>query len=154
MFASMSGVQQHKRYFSSLAPVALLSSLYESFIRNKTRFGTKFDEFAPLYAEYFANQSVYLNLLQQLYTQGLFQANFLQMNIQFNDNTYVVQKDVAAFPLDAFGAQVGGVLSLWLGVTIMFVFETFEFIINLLYECYRSKRSQKPSSMDVVDTRM
>ena len=35
---------------------------------------------------------------------------------------------MAAFSADAMGAQIGGVLSLWLGVTVMFAFEALEFL--------------------------
>jgi len=128
----------------------ILSSLYDTYIKDHSRFGGKYDQYRPLYYESKQNISAYLDHLQQLYKEGLFQANFLQLTIQLNYNIYTIQKDVAAFPLDALGAQVGGVLSLWLGVTVMLIFEIFEFIINLQYEYYKLKRIQKSSAMDVV----
>ena len=42
---------------------------------------------------------------------------------------------MAAFSADAMGAQIGGVLSLWLGVTVMFAFEALEFLYIYLTNC-------------------
>ena len=56
-----------------------------------------------------------------------FRSNFLQLNVQFGSQSFIELKDVAAFSVDTMGAQIGGVLSLWLGVTVMFAFEVFEF---------------------------
>jgi len=131
----------------------VLNSFYNSYIMGVYRFGHKFDayeEWRSVDAEE-TNSSTDSYLLQTLNIERLFQKNFLQLNIQFNTNEYTIQKEVAAFPLDSFGAQVGGVLSLWLGVTIMLIFEIFEFIINLLHECYRAKRNKQTSEMESVD---
>jgi len=116
------------QYYTSVtsAPwpeAALLASLYDTFIYNQSRFGHKFDEYAQLTRYYEDNETAYVDLLQKLAHEGLFQTNFLQLNIQFNASKYTKQKDVAAFLLDAFGVQVGGVLALWLGVTIMIIFK-------------------------------
>jgi len=95
-----------------------------------------------------------MDLLQKLDSEALFQSNFLQLNIQFKANQYAIQKDVPAFPLDAFGAQVSGVISLWLNVTIMLIFEMFEFLTNLLYAYYKSKQNQKSDELEIVETKM
>jgi len=86
-------------------------------------------------------------LKDKLASEGLMQANLLQLNVLFNANKYNIQKDVEAFSYDAFGAQLGGVFGLWLGVTIMPILEVFEFIINLVSACYKMKRhSVSPDS--------
>ena len=65
-----------------------------------------------------------------------FQSRFLLLEVQFRSQSFVELKDVAAFSVDAMGAQIGGVLSLWLGVTVMFAFEAFEFLyIYLTHWC-------------------
>jgi len=130
-----------------------MMTFYESNIRNNSLFGKKFDELKPLLSKYNQlNRSAYAALLQKLNLEGLLQRNFLQLPVQFNDNKYIIQNDIAAYSLDKFEAQVGGVLSLWLGVTIMLIFEVFEFIINLIYMCCLVKRNQRSSATETVDT--
>jgi len=68
------------------------------------------------------------------------------VHVLFDSPTFYQQKKIAAFPSDALGAQIGGVLSLWLGVTIMFLLEVFEFVFTLLSALYnnRKKASTNP----------
>ena len=69
-------------------------------------------------------------------------SRFLQLNVQFGDPaSYTMLTDVAAFSVDAMGAQIGGVLSLGLGVTVMFAFEAFEFIYIYLTNCRQGEGS-------------
>ena len=56
--------------------------------------------------------------------------------------SFIELKDVAAFSADAMGAQIGGVLSLWLGVTVMFAFEAFEFLYLYLTNCRKEDPTQ------------
>jgi len=137
----------------------MMSNLYERYISNVSRFGHKFDEYAnlSLYYNLQSNNSLglYVALKAKLASVGLMQANFVHLNIQFNANKYIIQKDVEAFPLHAFGAQVGGVLALWLGVTIMLIFEVFEFVINLISACYhRVKRIEQSSDPETLETHL
>ena len=60
--------------------------------------------------------------------------------------TLVELNDVAAFSVDAIGAQIGGLLSLWLGVSIMFAFEAFEFF----YVYLTKSRKEEPTQTRVV----
>ena len=63
-------------------------------------------------------------------------AGFMHLIVQFGSQSFIELNDVAAFSMDAMGAQIGGVLSLWLGVTVMFAFEAFEFFyIYLTHWC-------------------
>ena len=114
----------------------------------------KFQQYEMLLSYWAARNSTYLTLLNTLYSEGLFQNNFLQLNIQFNNNKYTIQKDVAAFSLDAFGAHAGGVLSLWMGVTIMLVFEILEFILNLLCGCYQTIPNKETAALEEVEIRL
>jgi len=47
----------------------------------------------------------------------------------FDAVPFDAREDVAAIPVEALGAQIGGVLSLWLGVTIMLIFEVLELFL-------------------------
>ena len=71
-------------------------------------------------------------------TQRLIKDYFLQLTIRFDSPRYTEQKDVPAVPLDALLAQMGGVLSLWLGVTIILIFELCEFLYNLICVCMKA----------------
>jgi len=87
-----------------------MTALYDTDINNNSCFGNKFDKFQPLYSDFTQfNRSVYVNLLQKLNSKELFHYNFLKCNVLFNDNKYIIKKYVAAFLLNALGAQVGGV---------------------------------------------
>ena len=69
-------------------------------------------------------------------------AGFMHLIVQFGSQSFIELNDVAAFSMDAMGAQIGGVLSLWLGVTVMFVFEAFEFIYIYLTNSCRKETTQ------------
>ena len=53
---------------------------------------------------------------------------------------------MAAFSSDAMWAQIGGVLSLWLGVTVMFLFEAFEFLYTYLTNNYFCCKKRSPAN--------
>jgi len=130
----------------SSAPWPHSSSLfpfYGTFIRNKTRFGSEFSEFESAYTDSLLYKNV-TKKINKLYSTGLIQDNFLQLNIQFENTQYNEQRDIPALPLEALGAQIGGVLSLWLGVTVMLLFEISEFVYHLLHECHSSRNRRGP----------
>ena len=73
--------------------------------------------------------------------EGIYQV--LQLNIGFGNRIYDELNDVAAFTVDALGAQMGGVLSLWLGITIMFIVEILEFLY-----CVASQQCRSTNGVD------
>ena len=73
----------------------------------------------------------------------IFKSRFLFLTVQFGSrNGFIELKDVAAFSADTMGAQIGGVLNLWLGVTVMFAFEAFEFF----YVYLTKSRKEEPKA--------
>ena len=64
----------------------------------------------------------------------------------FNSPSYHEQKDVVAIPPEALGAQIGGVLALWLGITIMVVLELCEFIVTLIVTYYYARKAKSSST--------
>ena len=74
-----------------------------------------------------------------------FKSRLLSLTVQFSDQSFIELKDVAAFSVDAMGAQIGGVLSLWLGVTVMFAFEALEFFYVYLTNCRKEEPDQTRS---------
>ena len=105
-------------------------SLYASYIVNNPRFGNQFEACKSIIGKPFSE-----NISEQLInldTKGLIRNNFMQLDVFLASSSYTELRDVAAFPLDAMGASLGGTLSLWLGVTVMFAFELFELLYNLV----------------------
>jgi hypothetical protein len=50
-------------------------------------------------------------------------------------------KDVPAYTVDALLAEIGGMLGMWLGLSVMFVFELFDLLISvLLARCCKQQR--------------
>jgi len=131
--------------------ISAQASFYITYLFNNSRFGNKFDEYLDLGNVSLTNTSAAQVLLKKLDKEGLIRDNFLQLNVRFETSIYTEQRDVAAVPLDALGAQIGGVLSLWLGVTIILIFELCEFVFHLLVICYRAKKENKISDAYETD---
>jgi len=55
--------------------------------------------------------------------------NFLQLNVVLKRNFPLVVEDKPAMTTEILLSNVGGVLSLWLGLTVMFFVEIFDLII-------------------------
>jgi len=122
--------------------ISTQASFYNTFISGKARFGSAYDEYQVVLGNAAgANSSASNELLQKLDSQRLIANNFLQLNIMFDGQAFDIREDVAAFPVESLRAQIGGVLSLWLGVTIMLLFELFEFFFTLVAACYQSSKS-------------
>jgi len=129
-------------------------SVYYTYIKGNPWFPTKFEQYDTVTANAFTNKPAARELLKKLDREGLIKDNFLQLNIQFNTHTYTVQKDVEAFPMDALGAQIGGVLALWLGMTVSIIFEIIEFILNIIYAWYLVATNEQRSSKEVFDSKL
>jgi Amiloride-sensitive sodium channel len=66
--------------------------------------------------------------------------NFIQLNVVFEQPHPYTVTDKPAMTIDIMLSAVGGSLSLWLGMTIMFVFEILEFIYAVVGNWYRETR--------------
>jgi len=92
---------------------------------------------------YNINSRPTLDLLVNLTNQQTIEESFLQLKIVFNDYTFNEITDVAAYSVDTLGSNIGGTLSLWLGVTVMLVVELLEFIYKFAAaRLQRTKRNQ------------
>jgi len=121
-------------------------SVYATYIYGQSRFGHTYDEYQMLSQLAYTNASASSSLLEKLNNEGLIQDNFLQLTVRFDSQRYNEQKDVAAVPLDALGAQIGGVLSLWLGVTVILIFELCELLYNLICLYSKAKNNSTAST--------
>ena len=70
--------------------------------------------------------------------------NFVRVNFEFKSKSFFKYNDVPSFTVDMMGAQLGGILSLWLGLILMFAFE----ILELIYTMIASRLQRK--APDVV----
>jgi len=128
----------------SAAPWPHLSSqlsFYQTYIKDNPRFVniSQFNDYQVV-QEYIANYTDTSILLQKLDSAGIIKNNFLQVNIQFDTRSFDVHQDMAAFTYDALGSQVGGVLNLWLGVTILLLFEICEFVYTIISTMIQVRR--------------
>jgi len=78
-------------------------------------------------------------LLQNTSLLTLISENFLQLNVVLKRNFPLVVEDKQAMTPQILLSNIGGVLSLWLGLTVMFLIEIIELIICIC---------RKPSGID------
>ena len=64
--------------------------------------------------------------MNKLKTMDLIGRNYLQLNFVFDRLTAYVMTDTPSLTYEVLGSQWGGVLSLWLGLSAMTVFELAE----------------------------
>jgi len=83
---------------------------------------------------------LYVQNTSQLST--LIGENFLQLNVVLKRNFPLVVEDKPAMTTQILMSNIGGVLSLWLGLTVMFFVEIIDFLICVCRQ--HSKRQEKP----------
>ena len=117
-------------------------------LQGDSLYGNEFDAFGRVQETASSNNMTVNEVLAQLDNAGIIQKRFLQLNVQYTNNLFTKLQDVAAFPIDAMLSQLGGVLSLWLGVSVMFLFEVIEFCITLVIRYWERKRN--PAAIKVM----
>ena len=95
-------------------------------------------------ANYFCFQQ---NAVEKVRGLDLITRNFLQMNLVFEQPNAQIISDKPVMTIDNLLSSVGGALSLWLGVTLMFVFEVIELTFSIIgnWYCSRWKLSSRDS---------
>jgi hypothetical protein len=61
------------------------------------------------------------------------QKNFIQLNIIFDEPRPYVIKDIPSMTADSLLSSFGGTLSLWLGITVMFLVEIADLVIGIVF---------------------
>jgi hypothetical protein len=90
--------------------------------------------------------------LKKLESINLISKQFLQLNVYFAEFWPTLMTDQPAMTTGILLSNLGGVLSLWLGVTIMAGFEFLELLYSLIVTSYsKGKKREKRSSMENVD---
>jgi len=111
--------------------VSTQASVYYSYIFDKPRFGDKFNEYYKLGDLSLSNSSAAQDLLRKLDNEGLIRDNFFQLNIRFDLRPTTCRRMLQRFHWTHWEPK-SVCLSLWLGVTIIFIFELCEFVYNLI----------------------
>jgi len=68
-------------------------------------------------------------VLQNTSLSTLISENFLQLNVVLKRNFPLVVEDKPAMTIQILMSNIGGVLSLWLGLTVMFFVEIIDLLI-------------------------
>jgi len=133
--------------------ISSLASIFDTY-KEQPLFGKKFNRYYTLLKLIIDEKTVEArDLLQELDKEGLIQHSFLQLNVKFDHSTFNEINDVVAFSRDAMIAQIGGVMSLWLGVTVMLLFEVCEFIYILVSKyCEKAGAQIMISSPQTTDS--
>lgn len=76
------------------------------------------------------------------------QGSFVHVNIVFDQ--FVAQKlvDKALYSSDGMLSLIGGTLSLWLGLTVIFVAELIELFYRVVNSCVSRKRSSSSTNAE------
>jgi Amiloride-sensitive sodium channel len=79
---------------------------------------------------------------EQLSALNLIEKNFVQLNIGllFDRINPYLMVDTPSMMVDNLSAQLGGVLSLWLGFTIMTVVDLIELFYTLLQQALNARK--------------
>ncbi len=67
------------------------------------------------------------------------QDSFFRLNVCFKESTIEQHIQVASFSLADLWSSVGGILGLWLGISVMTIIEVFSFIFNSFFNCFKKK---------------
>jgi len=116
---------------------------YTTFIQGQDRYGIKFDKYEIVKQYALVNKSASQELLLKLDAQRLISKNFLQHIIQFDSRVFNQEMDTVAMPLELLGAQIGCVLSLWFGVTIIVLFEVLEQCLSIFSSVIDTRKKVK-----------
>ena len=139
-------VENIYEYTYGVAPWPHLShqlAFYRKYIRGNTQIYQ--DHFTPYENIDFADSSKSLpqsTILDQLANVGLIESNFLKVNILQKYPTPYVMTDQAQMTWETMLANIGGSLSLWLGITVMTLAEVAEFIYSIFMFEYKSHKTK------------
>ena len=71
------------------------------------------------------------------------QDSFYRLNVYFKKSTVEQHIQVASFSLADLWSGVGGILGLWLGISVMTIIEVMSFIFHSITKCFKKKTNTK-----------
>ena len=106
-------------------------AFYDAYVANSSAiYGHKFDVYARIKAQ-ISNASDDV-IMERLAASTLIEENFLQLNVVFDSYMSLEFDDLPAMTVELLAANVGGTLSLWLGVTLMAIVEVVELVYKVV----------------------
>jgi len=82
-------------------------------------------------------------VLQNTSLSTLISENFLQLNVVLKRNFPLVVEDKPAMTIQILMSNIGGVLSLWLGLTFMFFIEIIDLLICICQKLSHSRTDKR-----------
>lgn len=106
-------------------------AFYEKYIKpHPELYGDKFDEYGDI-LEDMTNVTID-KTLDRIDSVGLIRNNFLQLTVQMKGQSVRYNDDIPAITWDTLFSNIGGVLNLWLGITILVIAEIVELMFHIL----------------------
>lgn len=118
-------------------------AFYDEFIKGKPTFGQKFDVYAAIDND---DNLTALEKLEKLNSLHLIEQNFLRLKIIFEDRGVETFNSTPALTWEGLASNIGGSLSLWIGITVMTLFEFVELVIRLVQLCMARIEESKEKS--------
>ena len=148
-------------YTYGVAPWPHLShqlALYRRYIKGKTQI---YQDHFTSYEQIDSDESSKLlppsTILNQLANLNLIRTNFLKGNIDLKYTTPYVMTDKPQMTSETMLANIGGCLSLWLGITVMTLAELAELVYSVILYWYENsaskfhaRKSDKEVSSDTI----
>ncbi|ESN94630.1 hypothetical protein HELRODRAFT_164499 [Helobdella robusta] len=111
----------------------------------------KFVDYRNLQMDYYNGRKNDTQILKELKNLNLIKENFVQIIVIFETDFTLNYKDEGSLSLTMLLSSLGGIMSLWLGLTVMTLFEIFEFIC-LLVKLKVDKRNLAKTSNKIEAT--
>ena len=109
-------------------------AFYEKYISPYPEtYGHQFDAYANL-TENFSNMSSFevYEVLHNISGIGLIGNNFLQLKVLYEQRSVMVSQEVPTVSSDTLFSNLGGILELWMGLTVLFAAEVIVLFVKLI----------------------
>ena len=115
-------------------------SFYNKYLAGNPKFAGMFDWYGTMSLSNLTSDQLFAVLGQS----DLLSRNFLRLTVLFERRGIEVENSTAAMTWDGLASNVGGSLSLWVGVTVMTLFELVELAYFVVTALVRRRRQLNP----------
>ena len=102
-------------------------------------YGNKFDEYAEIQADV-GNVSD-AEIIKRLDGTSLMLKNFIRVSVLFDSYSSIEIVESASMTVDQLTSSIGGALSLWMGITTIFIIEVIDLlysVFNVIFNIYKT----------------